>query len=188
MNTLQKILLLTDGLYIFSGGLIGPIYALFVDSIGGDLLDASSTFAFFMLTAAVVVYFLALWEDKSKHLKKFVIAGYGLGVIGYLGYLFVDSPVSLFVVQIILGFSIALKDPAFDALFSSSEKHLALAWGEWEATDYFVLGLGALFGGFVAQNFGFRPLLFCMFFLSIASFFLSIILLRMQERKKNALL
>jgi len=96
---MRKILLITDSFYILAGALIGPIYALFVEKIGGDLLDASGAFAVFMITAALVVFLLAFWEDRSKHKKKFVIAGYGIGIIGYAGYLFVNSASSLFVVQ-----------------------------------------------------------------------------------------
>lgn len=182
MNVLRKILLLSDAFYLMSGGLLGPIYALFVNKIGGDLLEASSTFALFMLTAGVVVFLLALWEDRSKHQRKFVIGGYLIGIIGTAGYLFVNSASSLFLVQIVLGLSVALKDPAYDALFSSSEKkHLVLAWGAWETVDYFALGLGALIGGLIAQNFGFQTLLYCMLALSIFSFFISLLLLRLKE-------
>lgn len=178
LQPLQKVLLLSDAFYLFSGGLLGPIYALFVEKIGGDLLDASSAFALFMLTAGIVVLVLAFWEDKSKHLRKFVIAGYGIHVLGSAMYLLVDSPLMLFIVQAVLGIAVALKDPAYDALFSLSErKHLALAWGEWESVDYITLGLGALLGGFIANTFGFGVLLFCMFLFSTAAFIVAMKLL-----------
>ena len=182
MERLRKILLVSDALYLLSGGLLGPIYALFVDRIGGDLLDASFTSALFLLTAGTVVLVLGLWEDKSKHQRKFVIAGYGVGVLGTFGYLFVNSTAALFAVQAVLGLSVALKDPAYDALFSKSGKHLALAWGAWEATDYWALGAGALLGGLVAQSFGFQTLLWCMFILSIFSFTASMFLIRLKEK------
>ena len=44
MKNLRRLLLITDGFYLLSGGLIGPIYALYVERVGGDLLDAGSTF------------------------------------------------------------------------------------------------------------------------------------------------
>ena len=183
MGNLRRILLISDGLYLLAGGLLGPIYALFVDEIGGDLLVASTTFAIFMLTAGIGVFLLGLWEDRFKHQRKFIIAGYGVGVLGTFGYLFVNSPPSLFIVQIILGLSAALKDPAYDALFSRSAKHLVLAWGQWEAVDYFSLGFGAIIGGLIAQNFGFQALLWCMLIISISSFFTSMLLLRMKKQQ-----
>lgn len=181
---LKKILLLSDAFYLLSGALLGPIYALFVQEIGGDLLDASGTFALFMITAGITVFLLGLWEDKTKYQEKFIIAGYGLSVIGSFGYLLVNSTSSLFLVQAIMGLAVALKDPAYDALFSeSSGKHLALSWGEWEAMDYIALGVGAFVGGFIAQSFGFRTLLWCMFALSVFSFIASTSLLSLKEKK-----
>lgn len=183
MKRLKRTLLISDAIYLMAGSFLGPIYALFVKKIGGDLLDASSTFAVFMLTAGLVVFLLSLWEDKSKHQKKFVVVGYGIGVIGYAGYLLVNSTISLFVVQVILGLSAALKDPAYDALFSTAGgKHLALAWGEWEAIDYVVLGIGALIGGFIAEWLGFSALLLAMFVMSLFSLFISLTLLKIKEK------
>lgn len=181
MNSLRRLLLLTDAFFLLSGGLLGPIYALYVQKIGGDLLDASSTFAIFMITAGIIVFLLGMWEDKAQHQKKFVIAGYGVAMIGSLGYLFVSSTMGLFIVQAILGFAVALKDPAYDALFSGSQKHLALAWGEWEAVDYIALGAGAFLGGVIATEFGFQVLLFCLFGLSVISFLLSLFLLKFKK-------
>lgn len=179
MKALRRILLMADALFLFAGGLLGPIYALFVKEVGGDLLEASTTFALFMLTAGFVIFFLSFIEDKSRHQNFFVIAGYGLGVIGYVGYFFVTSTIGLFIVQAILGLSIALKDPAYDAMFSrSSEKHLALSWGEWEAMEYMVLGISAIVGGYIAQEFGFQGLFLVMSTFSIVSFLISLYLIK----------
>lgn len=179
---IRRALLLSDALYLISGALLGPFYAIFVREIGGDLIEAGGAFALFMLTAGVVVFLLARWEDKSRHPKKFIIAGYAIGAIGTAGYLFVNSSLSLFIVQIILGLSVALKDPAYDALFSKSGKrHLALAWGEWEAMDYFALGIGAFSGAFIAQNLGFQTLFKVMLVMSIFSLLFSSFLIKTKK-------
>lgn len=181
MSTLRKILLLSDLLALLSAGLLGPIYALYVEKIGGDLLDASNTFALFMLTSGIVVFLVAKWEDRSKYKREIVIVSYGLAMIGTTAYLLVSSTWELFLVQILLGFANALKYPAYDALFSSEKKHLALAWGEWEAVDYFSLGIGALVGGLTADYFGFFALLEMMVVLAICSFFVSAFLLQVRR-------
>jgi predicted MFS family arabinose efflux permease len=134
-----------------------------------------------MMTAGIIVYLLGKWEDKSRHQKRFVIAGYGIAMVGSLGYLLVNSTVGLFVVQAILGFAVALKNPAYDALFSNSKQHLTLAWGEWEAINYFALGIGAFLGGVIATQFGFPTLLLCLFILSVCAFLLSLLLLRFKK-------
>lgn len=183
MKNLGRILLLADTLYLLAGGFLGPIYALYVEEIGGDLLDASLTFAIFTATSGIVVFLFSLWEDKERHLEKFVIGGYLLGVIGYFMFLFVNSPTYLFLVQTVLGLSAALKDPSYDALFSEyGRKHLALAWGEWEAMDYFSASASALVGGLVVIYFGFQTLLYIMFISSIFAFAISLLLLYHRRR------
>lgn len=182
MNKLRYILLISDTLFYVSGALLAPIYALYVEKIGGDLLDASITSSLFMLTAGIVIYLFAKWEDRAKHQRKFVILGYGISVLGYLGYLFVNSSMALFVVQIVLGLGVALKDPAYDGLFSEADTHSALAWGEWEALSHIVYGAGAIVGGFVASIYGFRPLLWFMFLFSIFAFLVSLFLIKMKGK------
>lgn len=60
-------LLLADGLFIFAGGLVGPIWAIFVQEVGGDILEASMSYGLFTLTAAGITYFLGkLEEGKPK--------------------------------------------------------------------------------------------------------------------------
>ena len=160
---IRKILLLSDAFYLASGALLGPIYAVFVNKIGGDIIEAGGSFAVFMLTAGFVVFLLAIWEDKSKHKKKFVIAGYGIGVIGTAGYFFVNSSAVLFIVQALLGLSVAL------------------AWGEWEAVDYLALGIGAITGAFIAEKLGFQALFFMMLVMTMFSFVTSLFLIKKEK-------
>ena len=49
MNKNLKLLLLTASLFLFAGGLFGPIYAVFVEDIGGDLLTAGAAFGTFSI-------------------------------------------------------------------------------------------------------------------------------------------
>lgn len=174
-----KTLLLADGLFIFAGGLVGPIWAVFVKEVGGDILEASTSYALFMLTAAGVTYFLGKLEDHERRKFRFVVLGYLIGTIAYIGYLFVDNAIKLFMIQILLGCAAAIKDPAYDGLLSKfSKKHTTLAWGEWEAMDYVATGIAAIVGGVIAQYIGFNFLIICMITFSTAGLVASLKLLR----------
>ena len=85
------LLLFADGWFNLALGMLGPIYALFVENIGGDLLDASIAYFIFMFTTGVVMYLIGLWEDRHDHKEKFVIGGYFLTSLGILLYYFVEN-------------------------------------------------------------------------------------------------
>lgn len=179
-----RTLLLSEGFFLFAGGLLGPIWAVYVEGIGGDILEASGAFGAFMLTAAAVTYLLGRVEDHQRYKAKFVVLGYLMGALGFTGYLFVDNTLSLVGVQAILGITVAVKDPAYDGIFSKFAKsHLTLAWGEWEAMDYLTSGISAVVGGLIAKFFGFQFLIYIMIAASLTGLLVSISLLHIRGRK-----
>jgi len=76
--------------------MLGPIYALFVEKIGGDLLDASYAFGVFALAAGVTTFISGRYADRIKENELIVVLGYGIMGIGFLGYTLVNSIWSLF--------------------------------------------------------------------------------------------
>ncbi len=184
MKSTLKILLWSSFFINLSAGLLGPIYAIFVEEIGGDLLTAGISYAVFSIATGVLIFFLGKWEDKVKHQANILILGRVLAVIGIAGYLFVKSPLTLFGVQIVLGISEALVMPAFDGLYSKnlSKGKFASQWGYWDAMAYTTMGVSAILGAFVAKQFGFQILFIVMTIASIFS--LATILLLKKKIKK----
>ncbi|PIP24842.1 MAG: hypothetical protein COX34_02005 [Candidatus Nealsonbacteria bacterium CG23_combo_of_CG06-09_8_20_14_all_36_12] len=58
-----KILLLTDGLFLLAAAMLGPIYAIFVEEIGGDILTAGTSFAIFALVMGTLILIIGRIED-----------------------------------------------------------------------------------------------------------------------------
>ena len=156
MQKVLKILLLASGLSLLAGGLFGPIYAIFVEQIGGDILTAGTAYAAFAISAGVLIFVISRWEDHIKYKETLVIMGYALGCFGFLGYLLIQDPLDLFAVQVIFGIATAIGTPAYDGLYS---KHLdkgkfVSEWGLWESMNYILVGISAAVGGFLAKFFG----------------------------------
>lgn len=159
-----RILLITDGLVVFSGAMLGPIYALFVRDIGGDILDTGLAASVFMATAGVVVFLSGRLTDRVKETELIVAAGYAIMGVGFFAYTTVNSVGELLLIQVVIGLGQALCSPAFDALYS---KHVSPGksgsqWGAWESINYFALAFGALAGSAVASIFGFSTLFVVM--------------------------
>lgn len=172
-NRATKILLVTNGFILIAGAMLGPIYALFVEKIGGDLLDASYAFAAFALTAGITTFISGKYADKLKENELIVVWGYVIMGIGFLGYIFVASIWSLLVVQMIIGLGEAIYAPAFDSIYSKhiSDRSSGREWGAWEAINYFTTALGAIAGGLLVTYFGFNLMFVIMGLLCFFSAF-----------------
>ena len=183
MHKAIKILISASILYNFAGGLFGPIYAIFVEKIGGDILTASSAIALYNIIMGILLLTFGKMEDKINK-RNVVVLGYFLSAIGVTGYLFVSQPWHLFAVQIILSLGV-ITNPAWDAFFASStdKKKESEEWGLWEGSIKINTGIAALVGGFVASVFGFRALFVLMSASAFASAFASTLLLRKKTWK-----
>lgn len=173
-----RILLLSSSLFMLAGGLLGPIYAIFVGEIGGGILTAGASYAVFAIAAGVLIFFVSRWEDHFKNLEKLVIAGYVLNCSGFLGYLLIRNPIDLFIVQAVFGVGQAVGVPAFDGLYS---KHLdkgkfASQWGLWESMSFIITGVSAVLGSLIVTVYGFRFLFFVMLGLSLVGLAVSTLL------------
>ncbi len=159
-----RILLMTDAVIGVASYMIGPIYALFVEEIGGDILDASSTAAVLALAAGVTALLAGRFNDRIKQNELIIVFGHAVTGIGFLLYLFADSIWMLFLIQIIIGFAAAVYAPTFDDLYSRHLKHgqAGLEWGTWESAGYFTTAIGAFLGGLIVSYFGFNVLFVVM--------------------------
>ena len=184
MNKSLKILLFTSFFLNLAAGFLGPIYAVFVEKIGGDLLTAGLSFAIFSITSGILIYLLSKWEDHVKHQEKLIIFSRALSIIGFIGYLLINNPIHLFIVQVIFGIATSIGTPAFDSIYSKNldKGKFASEWGLWESMYAITVGIAAIIGGYIAQNFGFQILFITMLIMSIISFILSLFLL---NKRKN---
>jgi uncharacterized membrane protein len=171
-----KLLNTISAMFVFASGLLGPIYAVFVQNIGGDLMTAGWAYGAFSIASGVLVIFLSRWEERHAHQERIMAAGFGLGCLGFLGYSFVSTPLHLLIVQVVLGVALAIRAPLFDSFYSL---HLDLGkyaeeWGVWESMNLIVIGISAAVGGVIAQLFGFPVLFVAMFIVSLAGFIVSL--------------
>jgi len=167
--------------------LFGPLYAAFVDEIGGGLAVAGASYAVFTIVTGVFVFFISRWEDHVKHQERLIIVGRGMAAIAFFGYLLIKTPVHLFIVQGFLGIALAISSPAMQSVYS---KHLdkgkfASQWGLWESLVSIIAGLAAIAGGFLAEAYGFRVLFWLMFIFSVFAFLYSFKLLKKENGRKK---
>lgn len=171
LNKALRILLFTNTLILTAGAMLGPIYALFVEKIGGDLMDASIASGVFGLIAGLTTLISGKYSDRIKQNELIIVLGYFIMGTGFLLYFWINSVIFLFIAQAIIGLGQAIYSPAFDAVYSKhlSEYKSGMQWGAWEFMNYFTTAFGAILGGLIVTFFNFQILFITISFLCFFS-------------------
>ncbi len=165
LNRPLRILLVNDTLVLIAGSMIVPIYAVYVDKIGGDILDAGLAAGVFAMVAGFTAIVSGAMGDRIKHLGRIVGLGYLLSGTGFLLYMFVNSVWQLLAVQVLIGLAQASATPAFDALYTKhigTKKRASSRWSMWEAGNYFAIAIGSASGAAIVKLAGFNALFLLM--------------------------
>ena len=181
MNLRLKLLLYSSVFGNFSSALLGPIYALFIQNIGENILVASISYGLYTLVYALFTTFMGKLEDSKFNKEKMVFIGYFILTIGNLLLTLVRGAAELYLIQALMGIGAAIVAPAWEALYSLAlEKGKESSeWSYWNASIGIAASIGALLGGIVVNFYGFKVLFFIM---ASAHFIGSIVALSMLKR------
>ena len=159
-----KLLLLASSLWYFSEGLLGPLFAVFTQRIGGDVLDISTAWATYLIVSGLAYPVVGRLINKSKWKFRSIVVGYALYTLCTFGYLLVTDTHRLLVVQIGLGLAEAISTPAWDAFYASqlTEKDDTFAWGIASGHTHFIAGIAIAVGGLIAKFVSFDALFITM--------------------------
>ena len=184
MHKQNKLFLTMFSFFVLSGAMLGPIYAIFVKEIGGDILAAGGAWSIFMMVSGVGILFMGKIQDRFKSNKNFIILGYLFTSLAYLGYFFVSNVIQLFLVQVLLGIGEMIVVPARDSFYTKyiNKEKMASQWAAWESLWFITAGIAALLGAFIANRFGFKFLFLTMFILSLVGLAVSTQLKDKNER------
>lgn len=159
-NRALQALLFGNSLILISLGMLVPIYALFVEEIGGNALSAGVTAGALAFASALSALVSGKLIDRfsPNQTYNFLVTGWTLIGISALIYLLVNSVVVLFLVQIFTGFVKTISAPAFDTLYA---RHLdkgstGQEYGLWEASFFITSGIGSVAGGLLVTSYGFN--------------------------------
>lgn len=159
LNQKGKILLQSSILWNFGDGMLGPLFAVFAERIGGTVLDISWAWAVYLIVMGIFTVFVGKISDKVGK-EKLMILGYALTAVFTFGYLLVSLPWHLFILQAGLGIAIALCNPTWYALYSKNTNHKegGYIWGLSDGLTHISLGFAILIGGIIVHYFSFEIL------------------------------
>jgi len=184
MKKIVFLLMFVDFIFTFGSGLYGPIYAIFVNQVGGDILEAGIAWSIFMVVMGTLEIPFGKMADKYSK-KLFLSLSYALASLAIFGYIFVSSVVQLFLLQILVGVAFAMGDPAWDSWFSEviPRKERGFSFAAFHALSSYSQAIAAVVGGLMAQFIGFHFLFFVGGVIGIISVVMTLTLKEDGSRK-----
>ncbi len=189
-NFLYRLLVLSFTISCFSEGVIVPIYAIFVQKVGGDILDAGVAMGIFLITDGVFTMLIHRIKWNPRQRLNLLVGGWLIWVIGIFSYLLISNIWMLFLSQILTAIGNAVADPVFDQELSDhTDKDLEeFEWGFFEGSKSLIDGAAAIIGASVAAYFGFKNLIYTMIVAATLSFVLIVIYISKLRGKKIEIL
>ena len=180
-NKSLRILIGINSIFILAANMFPPLFALFVQKIGGGLFEAGSIWAVFAIFTGFLMLLITRFGDRVFEKEYLVAGGYICRMLGWLGYFFASSLWHLYLLQLVLALGEALGTPAFNAIYSEhlDKGKYIRQWGACGSLSLIVMGIAAFLGGSIASMVGFRILFLLMSGLAALSF----IFLMIQPRK-----
>ena len=166
-NVISKkgsILIWSSNIWNFADGLLGPLFAVFSQKIGGNVLDIASAWGTYLIVTGVFVIIVGIFSDRLPKLP-ILFTGYLLTAFFTFCYLLVHTPMQLFLVQAGIGFSLALSNPTYFALlgrFTSGNERDGTMWGWADGRDKIATGLAIFVGGLIVSATSFKILFIVM--------------------------
>ena len=175
MKREEWILLWSNNLWSFGEGMLGPLFAVFAERVGGNILDITWAWAIYLAVTGVLTIVVGNYSDKVWRWcgrERLLVIGYALNALFTFGYLFVFNATGLFIVQAGLGVALALASPTWSALYdrySPKEAGKGYSWGLMSGEQRLVLGLAIVVGGFVVSRYSFTALFILMGSIQVAA-------------------
>ncbi|MGL4620813.1 MAG: MFS transporter, partial [Chroococcidiopsis sp.] len=144
--------------------MFAPIFGLFTQKIGGNILDISGIWAAYLVATGIFTILVGKLSDRNISKAKLMIIGYALNAIFTFCYLFVSSQLSLFLVQVGLGIASALATPTWNALYAQYEdrEKAGQIWGMADGQSKVMTGLAVVLGGVIVNWLSFNTLFITM--------------------------
>ena len=76
INKSLKILFLFNGVFVFAAMLLGPLYAVYVESIDKNILSVSITWAVFLTSATFFTFIVSRKGDSIKEKEHLLMGGF----------------------------------------------------------------------------------------------------------------
>lgn len=162
VNPVVKAFIVSEAFLWSAYNFVLPLFAVFVvnNIRGGNVQIAASAYSFFLIVRVIFELITCKYLGKSNEFNKFIttIAGILLISLGYLGFAFSYSVISLFIFFGVVGIGLGIASPIKNSLFAThlDKNKETTEWGIYDAVTFVGMASTAALGGFIASSYGFN--------------------------------
>jgi MFS family permease len=171
-NGALKTLFIYNGIFVFASGLLGPLYAIFVETIDKNILSISLSWSAFLMSTTLCMLFLRKFGDSIKEKEYLLLGGFLIRAFVWFSFPFISTILILILLQILLGIGEAIASPAFDAIFAEhlDDGHHVREYTDWKLISNIASAIAVILGGIIIKYTGFSILFLIMGSLALVSF------------------
>lgn len=87
-NKSLKVLFIYNGIFVFAGGLFGPLYAVYVGLLDKKILSVSITWSVFLIATLVFTLIISRVGDRVKEKEYLMMAGFLVRALAWFLFIF----------------------------------------------------------------------------------------------------
>ena len=177
INRSHRALFSLNSVFVFAGSLLGPLYAVYVGKIDSKIISVSYSWAAFMFSSTLFMYFVSKYGDKVKEQEYLLAGGFLVRCLAWIGYIFISNLTGLIALQIVLGLGEALGTPSWNAIFAKhlDERKEIMDYSNWNMVNNLMVAAATVIGGIMVTYLGFNVLFIVMSFLALISFIVTLV-------------
>jgi MFS family permease len=171
-NKALNTLFVYNGIFVFATSLLGPLYAVFVETIDSNIIYVSLSWSAFLASSTLCMLLMRNYVDRIVEREYLLMGGYLIRAIVWFTFPLITTIEVLILLQVLLGIGEALGTPAYDAIFAEhleSNKHVK-NYTDWKLITNVVGAIAIIIGGLLVSEFGFAILFYLMGILASISF------------------
>lgn len=170
----------------FSQGVFTPVYAFFIQKIGGGIIETSWAIGVYSIVTGIgtILIHKTAWSQRNRFTLLWV--GWFFWLLSIAVYSVMTNVYMMYVSQILGALGVAMEEPIFNSeLSKQASSNLSLGWALFGGMTEIFTGIAAIFGGIITKYYGFEVLINCMIAIALLSFFMIIVYIKNNKSSED---